>query len=575
MSAPDDAGSTVTVAAPAPEPAPAAPQPDSGRGRLEWLAWLAGGWLLSIVLTWPLVRRLSDVVPQDAGDPLGQAWFVAEAGRALRGVGFAANTFFPAASSGAFSDPLLGYAPLGLFGNGVAAAVIRYNLAFLLAYAVAFAAAALLARELGCRPAAAAVTGAAFAWSPWRLGQNGHLNVLSTGGVALTIFLLTSGYRRGRPWQVVAGWFAAAWQISFGFALGVWFCYLLAALAAVGIAVWLTRGRPRLSRGLVLSTAGGVAAFLLVTGLMVRPYLRILAQDPAATRGEQEVAFYSPPLRALLSAPAESRVWGHATAFARDSLPWPPEQTLFPGLLVVLLALLGLRWRSASAGLRLGLLVGTGVVTLLSLGLSVAGGVFYRPLYEHAPGWSGLRTPGRLAFVWSLGLALLAGFGAGRLSDLAAGRVRSAGRARSAGAAVAVACAAVVAFEGSPHLPLVDVPQPPAALAQLRGPIWQLPSDSLNDTAYMLWSVDGFPLIGNGSASYAPPVLNELRSGTAGFPDAASVQLLRGKGFRTVVVHRSRVPGTAWQGAPDKPVDGLGITRVDRGDVVVFDLTTG
>ncbi|MFN2522983.1 MAG: hypothetical protein ABR614_06700, partial [Mycobacteriales bacterium] len=92
---------------------------------------------------------------------------------------------------------------------------------------------------------------------------------------------------------------------------------------------------------------------------------------------------------------------------------------------------------------------------------------------------------------------------------------------------------------------------------------------------YMLWSVDGFPLIGNGSASYAPPVLNELRSGTAGFPDAASVQLLRGKGFRTVVVHRSRVPGTAWQGAPDKPVDGLGITRVDRGDVVVFDLTTG
>jgi len=66
----------------------------------------------------------------------------------------------------------------------------RYNLLFLQAYALAFAGAGLLARELGARPAAAAVAGAAFAWAPWRMSHNGHLNILSTGAIPLALFLL-------------------------------------------------------------------------------------------------------------------------------------------------------------------------------------------------------------------------------------------------------------------------------------------------------------------------------------------------------------------------------------------------
>jgi hypothetical protein len=88
----------------------------------------------------------------------------------------------------------------------------------------------------------------------------------------------------------------------------------------------------------------------------------------------------------------------------------------------------------------------------------------------------------------------------------------------------------------------------------------------------MLWSAEGFPQIANGSASYTPPQLEELRSATAGFPDAASVDYLRTRGFRSVVVHRAALPGTPWDGAADRAVDGLGITRQDAGDVVVFDL---
>lgn len=559
---------------------PLGPAPAS-RAPLEWLLWLLGGWLLAVLLTWPLVRSLSTVVPQDTGDPLGQAWFLAWGGHAVTtqpGRLFQGNVFWPHASSYAYSDSLLGYFPGALLGEGVTAAVVRYDLVFLLSYALAFAAAALLARELGCHPAAAAVAGAAYAWAPWKMTHNGHLNVVSTAGVALALFLLTSGYRRGRPWQVVAGWAAAAWQITLGFALGIWFAYFLASLCLLAVAVWVRRGRPSLPRPLVLATLGGGLLFTAVTAFMVRPYLEIVARDPTALRDRAQLELFSAPVRSLLAAGAESRAWGEATRAIRDTLPWAPEQALFPGVVVVLLAAAGLRWRGATRGLRVGLAVGTAVTLLLSFGLRLWDGLLYEPFVELAPGWAGLRTTGRLAFLWTLGLAVLAAMGAQRVAT--ATRAFLAARApelpvppRAVGAAVAVALAAVVAYEGAPRLPLAAVPQPPAALADAPGPRFHLPSDELNDTAYMLWSTDGFVPIANGGASYTPPGLRDLRAQTTGFPDPASVQVLRELGLRTVVVHRDRLTGTPWDGAADRPVDGLGITRTDYGNAVLFDLS--
>jgi hypothetical protein len=268
----------------------------------------------------------------------------------------------------------------------------------------------------------------------------------------------------------------------------------------------------------------------------------------------------------VLAAAADNRLWGDATGTTRETLPWAPEQALFPGLLVVALAVVGLRWRGATVGLRVGLAAGTALTVLLSFGLRLWGGLLYSPLL-HLPGWQGLRTTGRLAFLWSLGLAVLAGFGAQRLRELLGRRLPA---AVPIGAAAALALA--VGYEGMPRLPVVPVPPEPAALATAAGPRLHLPSDGLSDTAYMLWSTDGFPRIANGGASYTPKALEELRRQTTGFPDAASVALLRSLGFRTVVVHRDRLAGTPWQGAADRPVDGLGITRTDDGDVVVYDL---
>jgi hypothetical protein len=556
------------------EPLPARSWETRSRG--EALLWVAAGVVVSVLLTWPLATHLSSVIPHDAGDPLAQVWVAAWGGHAVLHQPlswFDANTFWPEGPSLAFSDDLLGYFPAGLVGSGPVAALARYNVLFLLAYTLAFAGAALLAREIGARPAAAAVAGAAFAWAPWRMSHNGHLNILSTGAIPLALFLLLAGYRRGRVRQIVAGWLVAAWQVSLGFGLGIYFCYVLALFAAVVAVEWLRRGRPAPRRPVMLGTLVGGVAFVAIVGVCVSPYLEVLHKYPDAPRSAAEVAFFSPPLRSFLAADAESRVWGHATEFARKDLPWAPEQTLFPGLAVCVLAVVGLGRRESSRRLRIALAASVVIGGLLSLGLRLHGGDFtYRPLYELLPGWKGLRTPGRLSVFWSLALALLAALGTQRIAEAARSLPESWARHRATVASgVALVCAAVVLWEGAPNLPLLPVPTAPAGLDGVAAPQVHLPASPFDDDVYMLWSTDGFPKIANGNASYLPPGLAAIRN-LASFPDAASVQFLRSRGYRTVLLHTDRVNGTPWADTAQRPTDGLGVTVHRIGTVVVYDL---
>src|SRR5215208_5674071 len=103
----------------------------SGR---ELLLVLAGAVALAVVMTWPLVLHLDRDIAQDLGDPIRTAWQVAWEGHALVAqplAFFQANAFYPLRDSLAFSDSLVGYAPAALIGDGVTAAITRYNLLFL------------------------------------------------------------------------------------------------------------------------------------------------------------------------------------------------------------------------------------------------------------------------------------------------------------------------------------------------------------------------------------------------------------------------------------------------------------
>src|SRR3954469_20079537 len=237
---------------------------------------------VALLMDWPLPLVLGRDVPRDLGDPLPQAWQVAWEGHPPPHQPldfFQANVFWPLKTSLAFSDALVGYAPFGLIGGGPHAAVVRYDVLFLFAYALAFFGAYLLARELGTGRVGGFVAGAAFAYAPWRLEQDGHLHVLSSGGIPLALALLVGGYRQGRPGVVLAGWLVAAWQVSLGFTLGLQPAYLLALLFVGALACGFRPGR----RTLVATAIGGLA-FVLVAVLLARPYLEVAHDHPESKR---------------------------------------------------------------------------------------------------------------------------------------------------------------------------------------------------------------------------------------------------------------------------------------------------
>jgi hypothetical protein len=548
----------------------------------ELLVLVVGACLLAVVMHWPLVLHLGQSIPKDLGDPLAESWQAAWGGHALAHQPlhfFQSNQFWPLDDTLAFSDALVGYAPAGLFGSGPGAAVFRYDLLFLFAYALAFVGAYLLARELGLGIGGAAVAGAAFAFAPFRLEQDGHMQVISSGGIPLSFALGLRGYRLNRPAWVVAGWAVAAWQLSIGFSLGLPLAYLLAVVVAILAIVWLRRGRSRLNRGLVITTVCGATVFIAAGYALSRPYVRVADAHSAAHRTPATVEAFSGPPWIFLVAPDENLVWGGPTSPLRDGLSNVPEKTLFPGLVIIVLAVAGLSSPAYPRWLRRGLGVGVVVVSVLALGFREGGGLAwpYRVVYELLPGWQAIRVPGRLVTLSSLGLALLAGAGAQRatLGDAARRLSRWGG-----GTAIATLCVLAIVVEGRglPFDPFDNQAQPkvpriPPSTASVAAPQLHLPAERATDNRrYILWSTGGFPAIVNGRSSLNPAFTERLIERMEPFPDRRTVAHLARLGVRSVILHTNRVDGTPWRGAARRPIAGLPVTRRRRGELVVYEI---
>jgi succinate dehydrogenase hydrophobic anchor subunit len=583
---------TSTVTEPADEVAPPSARSRSARFvRHEWFLAAAAALVLAVLMIWilpplivyavkpghpwngianPVTTILGDVL-----DPTGQAWLLAWDGWSLKhgltGL-WDTNAFYPDHNGLAFNDSLAGYAPFGLIGTGPAAAMLRYNIVYVLSFALATAGMYALARQLGASRVAAALAGAAYTYAPWRYGHDGHLNILSSGGIVLALAMLARGhgwslrhgYRpdRRRPGWVVAGWLVAAWQITLGFGIGLGFVYVLLLAVVLGAIGWLLAGRPPLDRRLLLADLGGGLIFAAVSGLFALPYLQVRSLVPATARSWAYIALFSPPGKGFLVAPRTSLVWGDADQAARAALGVVSnEKTLLCGFVLYALAAAGLFRSSWSLATRL--FLGAGVLIGMLFALGTNGPAFVL-LWKYLPGFDGSRTPGRL-IIWSTILLCL----------LAAGfvtRLGEAGRAPVPARTAAVFLLVLVLVEGLPNVDHVTVAGQPAAMAAARGPMIVLPSDDSIDLNVMLWSTNGFPVMTNGASSIDTPGHQAIRELMKRFPDADAVARLRSIGIRSVVVLPDRVRGTPYEAVPDRPITGLGITRTEIGGGLVYTL---
>jgi hypothetical protein len=335
-----------------------------------------------------------------------------------------------------------------------------------------------------------------------------------------------------------------------------------------------------------LATVAGLVVLAGTTVLLSRPYLQVRRDHPEARRTEPVIRAESPQLRSYVTAPPDNLVWGAATKrFLTPPLTHDPqEKTLFPGLVVLGLAAVGTFSAVYRRRLRIGLAVGVALCAVLALGIS-RGGVRlpfepYRLLFDYAPGWNGIRTPGRLNTLTSLGLALLAAGGAQALTSWLRRRAPSGGPvAVGAGVVIVVAILAegagfrvgteVSAIAGPPH---ARVPPTPPGQRDAPAPQQHLP---IEPSRYLLWSTDGFPAITDGVGAFEPRFTQRLRAEMRAFPNQESVSRLRALGVRTVIFHPDLAAGTSWEKVAARPVRGLPVRREAKGGVVLFHLAPG
>ena len=370
-------------------------------------------------MTWPVLRHPATRLPADLAASAADATRLARAGHALARdpVSFFRDAVLdPGSAPEKFGADLLGLAPLATIGNGGDTATLRYNLLFVMAFALAAVGMYALVRQLGAGRLGATVAAAAFAFAPVRLGQAGHLAMLATGGIPLALAMISRGHgwslrQRDQPRKVgwaVAGWLVAVWQVSLGLDLGLPFGYILLVTMLVAAIRWLvrlvSRRRPPVSGFLPAIDIIGLASCATVLVWLTR-----MVQVTAAGSAE-DLARNSPPLRGFITAPVQSLIWGGAHAPARAALTSATQMAVLPGFFLFAMASAGLvisNWRSYQ---RVLLLLGALASGLLAMGTAgPAHGRFgYVPVARWLPGLDEVRAPNALTLWTTLLLAVLA-----------------------------------------------------------------------------------------------------------------------------------------------------------------------
>jgi hypothetical protein len=284
---------------------------------------------LTLAYTWPLPRHLLSGVAHDAGDPILNAWILWWSTKVvpLTDAWWNAPIFYPATGTLAFSEHLLGEAPIAapfiaLTGN----ALFGYNVALVASYVLCGLGAHFLAYTLTRRHDAAFVAGVAYAFAPYRLAQVPHIQVLSSYWAPVCLAALHRYDREsGARWAALA---AAAWLMQ-SLANGYYFFFFSVLL--FGWFLWFAIGRwPIAQLGQLAAWFAGAAIVLAPTLL---GYKRILSDTYGFTRGLEVIQSFSADVASLLHATDELLLWGWVHAIRR------PEGELFPGPTIAALAI--------------------------------------------------------------------------------------------------------------------------------------------------------------------------------------------------------------------------------------------
>lgn len=519
---------------------------------LPWAAALCLYTALALLTLRPIWRVGGDHLAPGLGDPLFNLWVlkwgVHQIHLGLPDV-WNANIFHPTPGALALSDHLLGpAAQLALFETVVPNAIAGYNALLFTSFVGSALAVCWVARRGGFSWLAAVAAGWIFAFSPFRISQLTHLQLLLAQWIPLTLWFWDRLLAERTAKNAVLFLLFYLLNLSGGCYLAYMIHFpMLALLASRAFSEGRALLAPRSLKVLVpVALAAGVAvlaAFL--------PYVRSsralgLSRTPAEIHqfGANVASYFSPSAQNVYFGP-QVKVRLRAVFGPRAKNLERIENALFAGFLPTILFGIGAvsAWRRRRYG-------GEGPPDPWTRGLALSGllcfaltfPAVYGPLMKVLPGLSGMRVPSRFYVFVSFALAWFAALGVEAVQ-----RRLPAPRAR---AAFAVLLGLVLLVELTPRpLTWLRIPREeqipevyrwiarePSVKAILEVPM----REGTRENLYLYYSTVHWKPLANGYSGHVPPSYEALKERISFLPEQDGFGLLKGYGITHLVVHTRR-----------------------------------
>jgi hypothetical protein len=547
--------------------------------------------LLTILATWPLAAHLrTSVIGINAGDNWYYVWLIGWFQKAL--FQYHQNPLivqfqnYPLGWNLAYSEITLVNVVAALPASLLSGPILGYNFTILLTFILSGLFMFWWVKSLTGSMAAGLVAGTAFAYTPYRMAHiYGHLPLMGTQYLVLHFaglyYLLK---QRSFSWK-----YAAMAGVGLGLAAlsSMYYLYLTAIISIIFVLTYLLvierRALLRAAWWRNLLAFAAIAAPLIL--IAVFPYFQLNAQGSANHRPLDQVdVFSASPPDFVIPSPLHF-LWGNWVNTHFDRSLWI-EQTLYIGIVVLLLAGFAIIWRKKHAETWKSIVLFTivaGAAAILAMGttlhwfqeqvtihlppfldfLNLAPKLhIYLPnylLYKYLPFYNSMRAWMRYGIYTNLFLTVIAGIGFAQIERLI--------KRRSISLLFLTFTLLLIGIDFySGPLSLSEVKPRPVDLwlgsQPGDGSYIQLPI-YLNTSPPLVYGTlyNDKPFLGMFYGAYLPETYEREIPILAGFPDQASVDLLRSKNGKYILVEAAQYAN--WN-ETRREIKALGLIQTTR-----------
>lgn len=499
-------------------------------------AWLAGA-VLAVIMTWPMMSAPGQLTRMDTHDGKFSVWNVAWVAHALISDPanvFNANIFHPQKGTLAYSEANLVAGAMAvpvyaLTGNPI----LAHNIVVFVSLVLAFVLTWMLVRRLTGSAWAGVPPAAAFAFSAYVTAHMAHIQLLLVFVVPLVLLV----------WH----WFEERPSPQRGAALGATLTFSVLACAYYGIMMGLAVGFAALwfawRRADQKAYWFGLGTAVIVATLTVAPiaipYASLRAEGMRSELNVDEARSYSADHRSYMSGQSGAlvKLLPSSVRARIDRYVGRPVEVLFPGLIVIALAALGIvhcaRRTQHPAPSKAWPFYAALIVVAAWASMGPSAGL-YVWLADVIPFMSFLRAPARFGVLVLFGVAVFAGWG-----------VASLARHGRRAVAVATLLLALIVVETRVTWPLRPVPPVAEAYTVLAGlpragtVVLHFPyraGEWFPHVEQMFWSMWHWQPLVNGYSDYIPPDVIDLAIPVNSFPSEEAFAILKARDVRYVLI---------------------------------------